>query len=761
MERLVVMVPVQAPSLPTVPTGSYERCDPALGAWRVWERAGLGDQPAEAVKAFRFREPALWAYWTLEVCGTRTCYTSLCHKDQAGEEGHAEVAILMLLFLTRHLQTTLTPRRQRLPVSESEAEERELGRPMCRKALAGAGVLALLGLCVVALQRSPDILSKHLGSPSVVEGELEPMRAFPLGRRWRQHQKWLRTGFRDAAASAEQKDVREQEEAKATWEVINGQQLKFQNKPRVRREWRTLSEEMKQKVAKAFWTVKTLSEEEGQRKYGPNFHNHDDMLMLHSCATTDPRCDEGHFGPQFMTFHRALLLKYELALLAVDPSIEAMPYWNMAYDAVGGKYRNDPAKYIFTNNFFGSYYGAPPNHAVVDGLFANWPVAHWTSERFGNKSHLAAGNPCITKEYFRGTKASTCDRCCGVAACECGEDDKHTTFLRAHDDCTPVVARWPEDPDALGPLGGTYEIVYTEEDFDNCTDLSQVRTWMEWQDCIEMSTFMCSQRFERISVQPGFLEVFRKLILPEMETRADALKQDDYGTGVRKAVRELAAAAEEESTKSDAFTQVLQEIMKTMCGDYMLYGFVRERLHLGKKTSPIYPHFFHSQAHIKFGKDLLDVTTSPNEAAAFTGYHSDIDRSSMTWMLKAQAANPDMESASWLYPPNQAVNPFDVKGKSEGIGKGISGPFAIYDVLGCAKDRETYSEYRVGESPWLPGTLLNEVVNSGFAFKNLFTCDASCRCDGGKNGYTHYDILYWTAPQRTPYTYDTLEHYYY
>ena len=29
------------------------------------------------------------------------------------------------------------------------------------------------------------------------------------------------------------------------------------------------------------------------------------------------------------------------------------------------------------------------------------------------------------------------------------------------------------------------------------------------------------------------------------------------------------------------------------------------------------------------------------------------------------------------------------------------------------------------------------------------------------DGYTHYDMLYWTAPERTPYTYDTLEHYYY
>ena len=206
----------------------------------------------------------------------------------------------------------------------------------------------------------------------------------------------------------------------------------------------------------------------------------------------------------------------------------------------------------------------------------------------------------------------------------------------------------------------------------------------------------------------------------------------------------------------------LQELVKEICADKMLYGFVRERMHLGKLKDPKYPHFFHSQAHIKFGKDLLDVTTSPNEAAAFTGYHSDIDRSSMTWMLNAQAANPEMDEASWLYPPHQIVTPADVnKGDGEGIGKGISGPFAIYDVMACSNDSAQFYDYNVGESPWLPGTLLNDVVNSGFPFKNLFTCGSKQSCGGGRKGYTHYDILYWTAPERTPYTYDTLEHYYY
>jgi hypothetical protein len=30
------------------------------------------------------------------------------------------------------------------------------------------------------------------------------------------------------------------------------------------------------------------------------------------------------------------------------------------------------------------------------------------------------------------------------------------------------------------------------------------------------------------------------------------------------------------------------------------------------------------------------------------------------------------------------------------------------------------------------------------------------RCTGGDSGYTHREILYWTAPKRSPYTYDNM-----
>ena len=58
-----------------------------------------------------------------------------------------------------------------------------------------------------------------------------------------------------------------------------------------------------------------------------------------------------------MTFHRGFLLTIELSLLAIDPSIEALPYWDMTLDAVGGKYHpdgEDPENYIFSDKFFGS-----------------------------------------------------------------------------------------------------------------------------------------------------------------------------------------------------------------------------------------------------------------------------------------------------------------------------------------------------------------------------------------------------------------------
>ena len=54
--------------------------------------------------------------------------------------------------------------------------------------------------------------------------------------------------------------------------------------PRVRKEWRTLSEETKMATAKAMWTLKNVSTANGRQIYGPRFMNHDDLLLQHACA---------------------------------------------------------------------------------------------------------------------------------------------------------------------------------------------------------------------------------------------------------------------------------------------------------------------------------------------------------------------------------------------------------------------------------------------------------------------------------------------
>jgi hypothetical protein len=45
---------------------------------------------------------------------------------------------------------------------------------------------------------------------------------------------------------------------------------------------------------------------------------------------------QGHAGSCFMTFHRAWLLEFELALLAVVPELRALPYWDITADSSQG-----------------------------------------------------------------------------------------------------------------------------------------------------------------------------------------------------------------------------------------------------------------------------------------------------------------------------------------------------------------------------------------------------------------------------------------
>jgi hypothetical protein len=116
----------------------------------------------------------------------------------------------------------------------------------------------------------------------------------------------------------------------------------------------------------------------------------------------------------------------ENSLLAVDPSVLAMPYWDFSLDSVGGKFELDPELSIFSSNFFGSRNGAGDNFQVTDGLFGNWSISEWSSERFGKSSWLAKdpANRCSREEWFQGRKAELCDRCCLSSKWRYAQPDK-------------------------------------------------------------------------------------------------------------------------------------------------------------------------------------------------------------------------------------------------------------------------------------------------------------------------------------------------
>jgi hypothetical protein len=141
---------------------------------------------------------------------------------------------------------------------------------------------------------------------------------------------------------------------------------------RVRREIRTLTDDQRSDVFNALNIMKSLSQEEGEAMYGVHFLNYDRMVLKHMRAALHPRCDMGHNGPAFLTFHRALELAIENSLIAVDPSIEGLPYWGYNEDFATGEPRNSM---IWTDKFFGSTYGDAQNENMIqDGFGKDWKI---------------------------------------------------------------------------------------------------------------------------------------------------------------------------------------------------------------------------------------------------------------------------------------------------------------------------------------------------------------------------------------------------
>jgi hypothetical protein len=85
---------------------------------------------------------------------------------------------------------------------------------------------------------------------------------------------------------------------------------------------------------------------------------------------------QGHFSAAFMTWHSMFMLEFENSLLAVDPQIEGLPYWNSAISNTS----------IFTSNLFGSTPGTGDSSRVIDGRFANWPISKQPSWQLAHYS---------------------------------------------------------------------------------------------------------------------------------------------------------------------------------------------------------------------------------------------------------------------------------------------------------------------------------------------------------------------------------------
>ena len=175
-----------------------------------------------------------------------------------------------------------------------------------------------------------------------------------------------------------------------------------------------------------------------------------------------------------------------------------MPYWDVSLDNENnGQYYQHPTESMFSSDNFGGQNGggSGENYELTDGLFAYWPVSEFDPENFDHLDYQ-----CLNEGWFTGYTTTTCEACCGAdETCVCGPDDEFKTFMRQHDECNTYVTRngetWTENQ-----VGGHYEVQFTAEDFNVCTNPNLITTWMEWVHCSQFSDNNCLGRTIDVSV---------------------------------------------------------------------------------------------------------------------------------------------------------------------------------------------------------------------------------------------------------------------
>jgi len=193
-------------------------------------------------------------------------------------------------------------------------------------------------------------------------------------------------------------------------------------------------------VIDAMHTMKWTGLTEGQQMYGSKFLNWDTFVHWHATFENDLRGDQGHLGQHFVLVHKAFVLAFENALMAVDPTIDALPYWDM---------REDKSFLGASSLQFGSSTGTGTSYSVVDGAFANWTVGPVDSDMYLAKTGTA---DIFTGNNFTGS-----------------------ALLRNSNVPTTSIVRYPKCAD-VGPP------VYSAEDYSTCANQT---SWAEWYWCVE------------------------------------------------------------------------------------------------------------------------------------------------------------------------------------------------------------------------------------------------------------------------------------
>eukprot|EP01120_Amphizonella_sp_Union-15-10_P014494 TRINITY_DN7039_c0_g1_i1.p1 TRINITY_DN7039_c0_g1~~TRINITY_DN7039_c0_g1_i1.p1 ORF type:complete len:469 (-),score=40.31 TRINITY_DN7039_c0_g1_i1:25-1431(-) len=146
-------------------------------------------------------------------------------------------------------------------------------------------------------------------------------------------------------------------------------------------ELRSLTADQRARWQRAFWILRNSTEEEMQSRYGPLAHNMLWFVGKHCALNVEKDgSDAAHFGPNLLTWHRALARVWELTFHAIDPTLP-LPYWNSTIDYL--LYNDNPkASPVFGDDLLGPD-GNPDNLYIVDsGPFAYLPA--WKQSEVSN-----------------------------------------------------------------------------------------------------------------------------------------------------------------------------------------------------------------------------------------------------------------------------------------------------------------------------------------------------------------------------------------